>query len=136
MFGSRAVTIAAMTAPEPAADPFRRAVDGVLAGEQLTQRHWQVLHALAFGAMDALDLRDVLAPFGGPVDVSAVLADLSARGWVSGDGAGRMTHTAAGRAADHGLFDRISALRRGLTAAIERPAGEVRAPSGRRSRPA
>jgi hypothetical protein len=54
-----------MTAPEPAADPFTRAVDGVLAGERLTRRHWQVLHALAFGAGDALDLRDVLAPSAG-----------------------------------------------------------------------
>jgi hypothetical protein len=39
-----------VTAPEPTADPFTRAVDGVLAGERLTRRHWQVLRALASGA--------------------------------------------------------------------------------------
>ncbi|WP_091540049.1 hypothetical protein [Modestobacter sp. DSM 44400] len=58
-------------------------VDHSLAAEGLTRRHWQALHALSSGVMDEPCLRDVLAPFGGPVDVGSVVADIEARGWVT-----------------------------------------------------
>jgi hypothetical protein len=94
---------------------LEQVVDRALSGEGLSRRHWQVLHALGSGGMQELDLRATLAPFGGPVDVPPVLADLTARGWVSRTGAGRLEHTEAGRAADERLVGQIAQLRRQVT---------------------
>ncbi len=109
-----AVTDAAGPAGTPGAVEQRieAAVDAALAAEGLTRRHWQTLHALAFGGMDAFDLRDVLAPFGGPVDVGPVVEDLRARGWVERDPGGLLGLSPDGRVADGRLFELVAGLRR------------------------
>ena len=94
---------------------LEQAVDTALAGDGLTRPHWQVLHALGPGGASEADLHAALAPFDGPVDVRAVLAELAERGWVTRTPAGRLAHTAAGRAADGRLLDRIGHVRRQVT---------------------
>jgi hypothetical protein len=117
-----AATIAGMTEQRPIGwwvkhldDLLEQVVDRSLAADGLTRRHWQVLHALSFGSMDERDVRDVLAPFGGPVDAGSVVADLTARGWVTRGEDGRFGHSGAGRAAEERLFGRITQLRRAVT---------------------
>ena len=90
-------------------EALEQVVDTAVAGDGLTRRHWQVLHALGPGGMTEADLDAVLAPFGGPGDA---LAELAGRGWVTRTTAGRLAHTVTGRAADARLFDRIGQLRR------------------------
>lgn len=90
-------------------------VGRVVADEELTRRHWQVLHALGSGSTAEPDLHDVLAPFGGPAEVAPVVAELVDRGWVTRIDAGRLMRTAAGAAADERIGGRISTLRRQVT---------------------
>ncbi|SNR87634.1 MarR family winged helix-turn-helix transcriptional regulator [Blastococcus mobilis] len=80
---------------------LEQAVDSAVAGEELTRRHWQVLHSLAEGASG--DLRATLADF--PGDVGAVVTDLVERGWVERSTDDGLTLTAEGRAG----HDRVAA---------------------------
>ena len=58
----------------------------LLAEENLTRRHWQVLNALASGAGSQAEIDHALAPFRSEHEPSTApaVADLAARGWVSG----------------------------------------------------
>ncbi|WP_104524802.1 MarR family transcriptional regulator [Blastococcus atacamensis] len=58
------------------------AVDAVVAGEQLTRRHWQVLHSLAEGPVQEPALHAALADFGAADELAGVVAELIGRGWV------------------------------------------------------
>jgi hypothetical protein len=90
-------------------------LDGALAADGLTRRHWQVLHALDSGGLDERHLREVLAPFGRPAEVGAALGDLVERGWVTRTGTGQLVQTEDGRVADERVGGRISQLRRAVT---------------------
>ena len=76
--------------------------------ESLTRRHWQVLNTIAHGARTPEDLGAALAPFG---SITAQLADLRARGWVTEDG----TLSDAGRAAHARVEKRVEAFRTTVT---------------------
>ena len=75
---------------------LEQAVDSAVGGEELTRRHWQILHSLADGARPEGDLRSVLADF--PGDVGAVVTELVGRGWVerSAEGVGLTREGRAG----------------------------------------
>jgi hypothetical protein len=62
----------------------------VLDTESLTRRHWQVLNTIALGARTPEEVDAALAPFGATVHQ---LADLRARGWVTGNGEPRRSLT-------------------------------------------
>ena len=94
---------------------LEQVVDSALAGDGLTRRHWQVLHALDSGGLAEAELHSALAPFGAPADVTPVVAELAARGWVTGPQGGRLEHTEAGRAAHERVAGRIAGLRRQVT---------------------
>ncbi len=84
-------------------------VDGAVAGEGLTRRHWQVLHSLSAAPSDEAELARALADFGG--DVPAVAADLYGRGWVDRS-TGTLALTAEGRTAHERLERAIGRVRR------------------------
>jgi hypothetical protein len=118
----RGATIPAMTGQQPIGwwvkrldELLEQVVDLALAGEGITRRHWQVMHALGSGGMEEDALRSALSPFGGPVDVTAVLAELTGRSWVTGSRGGWVELTEVGRAAHERLFGRIGRLRRQVT---------------------
>ena len=84
-------------------------VDGAVAGEGLTRRHWQVLHTLSEAPADETALAHALADF--PGDVPAVAADLFGRGWVDRS-TGPLALTAEGRTAHERLERSIGRVRR------------------------
>ncbi|MGY1702671.1 hypothetical protein [Geodermatophilus sp. SYSU D00766] len=94
-------------------------LDGVVVGEGLTRRHWQLLQSVAGAPVPRADLHAALAGFAGPEDLGAALADLAARGWLADD-AGTLALTADGRVAHERLAAAVGAFRRrvadGLTA--------------------
>jgi DNA-binding MarR family transcriptional regulator len=92
-------------------------VDGAVAGEGLTRRHWQVLHSLAGAPASETALARELADFA--ADVPAVTADLSGRGWVDG-AAGPLALTDEGRLAHERLERAIGRVRRHVADGLSR----------------
>ncbi len=94
-------------------------LDGVVAEEGLTRRHWQLLQSVAGGPVPRAELHAALGTFAGPEHLDAVLADLAGRDWLADD-AGTLSLTADGRAAHERLATAVGAFRRrvadGLTA--------------------
>ncbi|WP_346622523.1 MarR family winged helix-turn-helix transcriptional regulator [Blastococcus montanus] len=86
---------------------LEEAVDAAVAPEGLTRRHWQVLHSLAEGDAGP---RDVLRDFS--VDVGPVVADLTARGWVTRPAAGALRLTEDGAAAHDRVWRAVGRVRR------------------------
>jgi hypothetical protein len=97
---------------------LERGLDDVVAAEELTRRHWQVLDSLAAHPAPRADLAAALASFAAPEQVDAVLADLAARGWLAGEAT--VSLTAEGRTARERVAAAVGAFRRrvaeGLTA--------------------
>ena len=80
----------------------------VLASESLTRRHWQVLNTIALGARTPEEVDSAMAPFvADEGSMSPKVADLRARGWVTGDGA----LTGAGREAHERVEERVKGFR-------------------------
>src|SRR5215468_7734256 len=75
--------------------------DRALADGNLSRRHWQVLNALAAAPATSAGLAAALAPFtgGDPAALAPVIDDLTRRGWVTADAAGRAALTGDGAAA-------------------------------------
>jgi len=92
-------------------------VDGAVAGEGLTRRHWQVLHTLASAPADEAALAGALADFAG--DVPAVAADLYGRGWLDRR-SGSLFLTAEGRTAHERLERAIGRVRRHVADGLSR----------------
>jgi DNA-binding MarR family transcriptional regulator len=92
-------------------------VDGAVAGEGLTRRHWQVLHTLAEAPADDATLAHALADFA--ADVPAVAADLTGRGWVARS-AGSLALTEDGRTAHERLERAIGRVRRHVADGLSR----------------
>jgi DNA-binding MarR family transcriptional regulator len=94
---------------------LEQVVDRTVAADGLTRRHWQVLHALGSSGLEERGLHDALAPFGAPAEISAVVGDLTARGWLTRTPAGCLVHTAAGRAAHQRVLESITQARLRVT---------------------
>ena len=94
---------------------LEQVVDRTVAGDGLTRRHWQVLHALGSSGLEERELHDALAPFGAPAEIDAVVEELTGRGWLSRTDTGCLVHTAAGRAAHEQVLARITQARLRVT---------------------
>jgi DNA-binding MarR family transcriptional regulator len=92
----------------------------LLAGEQLTRRHWQVLNTVAARPVGQTELDEKLAPFVSDDQPSTapVVADLAARGWLATTADGSFALTADGVAAHTSLHDKVTANRIRLTQGI------------------
>ncbi|MER5625948.1 MarR family transcriptional regulator [Streptosporangium sp. NPDC002544] len=93
-------------------------LDGLLAGQGLTRRHWQVLNVIATDSPTLADLDIALAPFldDRRPSLRPVADDLRERGWL--EGAERPTLTAAGIRAHEELRRQVNADRARLTEGI------------------
>ncbi|GIJ46361.1 hypothetical protein Val02_32470 [Virgisporangium aliadipatigenens] len=80
----------------------------VLAGEQLTRRHWQLLNVVRETPRDAAGIAGALHPFTG---VDETLDGLTRRGWIAGDDAGRYGLTPAGVAGYAAVAEKAHAMR-------------------------
>ncbi|HEV8559008.1 MAG TPA: MarR family transcriptional regulator [Actinophytocola sp.] len=89
---------------------------GLLAGEGLTRRHWQVLNTLAGGTTSQDGLDRALAPFLDGAGNAPVVADLEGRGWVRREGG--IALTATGSRAHAALSERVGTHRRRMTEGI------------------
>lgn len=89
----------------------------LLATRHLRRRHWQIMHTLAGGPIDAAGLRTALAPFLDTEDPSPApyVAALIERGWVTVDESAVHTLTPEGIAAHTDLFARIQVQRKAVT---------------------
>ncbi|MFJ4650621.1 MarR family winged helix-turn-helix transcriptional regulator [Nocardia sp. NPDC088792] len=89
----------------------------LLATQELKRRHWQIMHTLAGGPIDAAGLKTALAPFLDAEDPTPApyVAALIERGWVTVDEATAHTLTPEGIAAHADLFARIQVQRKAVT---------------------
>ncbi|RZU30784.1 MarR family transcriptional regulator [Blastococcus saxobsidens] len=95
------------------------AVDAVVAGEELTRRHWQVLHSLAEGSVHEPALHATLADFGAPGELAVVVADLIGRGWAM-SGGGVVSLTADGTLAHDRVSRAVGRVRRHVADGLSR----------------
>src|SRR5215207_8212002 len=95
------------------------ALDGTLAAEDLTRRHWQTMNFLHQGPSDAPALVEALRPFWGQgaITLDEVLSDLERRALVADDG-GRYALTAAGPVTREEYLATMEVLQR-MTANLE-----------------
>ncbi len=89
---------------------LEEAMDAVVADEGLTRRHWQVLHLLAGGVDQEGEVVAALADF--PGDATAVVVELTGRGWVDRPGTGLVRLTAEGTAAHDRVLRAANRVRR------------------------
>jgi len=77
-------------------------------------RHWQVLNVVRSGA----DITDELRPFwtAGAITQEEVIADLAARGWLTGDGPYQLTPD--GEVAYAGIADQVHRSRAAITRGV------------------
>jgi DNA-binding MarR family transcriptional regulator len=92
----------------------------LLAEEDLTRRHWQVLNTVAAGLTRPAELDAALEPFlsAAAPSVAPVLDDLVARGWMERAGDGTVGLTSVGERAHAAVRERVVANRRTLTEGI------------------
>lgn len=95
-------------------------LDRDLADMGVGRRHWQLLNTLQAGPLEEGALAERLRPFWreGAITLAEVIGDLTERGWLEPDGAGRHRLTAGGRAAHARLAERIAATRRHLAEGV------------------
>ncbi|GAA0272957.1 MarR family transcriptional regulator [Cryptosporangium japonicum] len=87
-------------------------LDRTLASRGVGRRHWQTLNLLAEAPRTVAEATAELAPFLGPGEMLAVLAELERLGWVAGD---PYTLTADGTAALESLRTEVTQVRQRAT---------------------
>ncbi|MFE3223170.1 hypothetical protein [Nocardia sp. NPDC059228] len=89
----------------------------LLATEGLLRRHWQIMHTLSGGALDATALDVALSPFLNAQDPTAApyVGTLLDRGWVVRDAMGTYALTLDGIGAHAKLLERIGIQRTAVT---------------------
>ncbi|MGV9309098.1 MarR family winged helix-turn-helix transcriptional regulator [Nonomuraea sp. NPDC003727] len=85
----------------------------VFADQQLTRRHWQIMNVLHQSPRTAADLAEALRPFWTPgaAPLEDVTGELTRRGWLAQDDAGRYTLTAAGQAGHAAVHEKVNGIR-------------------------
>ena len=94
--------------------------DATIGDQGLTRRHWQLLDLVAGGPAGQQELAAALAPFvsDSPVEITAVIDDLTVRGWFERNPGSDLSITAAGVAAHRAISERVAATRRRLARGI------------------
>lgn len=87
--------------------------DRVLSSEGLTRRHWQTMNALRGSPQDAAALANTMRPFWGPgaITLDETTSELTRRGWLTQDDAGRYKHTPSGRTGHAAVEEKVHAIR-------------------------
>jgi len=96
------------------------AADRTFAEEQLTRRHWQVMNILSASPQEASGLASAILPFMAPgaITLEEVIGELSGRGWLTRDDAGRYRLTPAGQAGHAGLRENVAGIRATLVTGL------------------
>jgi DNA-binding MarR family transcriptional regulator len=83
------------------------------AEQKLTRRHWQILNILRESPQDAAGLSGAIRPFWGPgaITLDEVARELTRRGWLTQDGAGRYALTPAGQTAHAAVEQKVHGIR-------------------------
>ncbi|MFF2083888.1 hypothetical protein ACFVVM_08920 [Nocardia sp. NPDC058176] len=90
---------------------FDAATGALLREQELTRRHWQVLHALQIGLDTVADIDEAFAPFlisDGEQTYRPIVDDFAGRGWVEVDGE-QVRLTALGLAAHERAEELVNA---------------------------
>ena len=89
------------------------AFDRVLTAEELTRRHWQTMNALRKSPQHRAALIDTMRPFWGPgaITLDETTSELTRRGWLTQDDAGRYTLTPAGQTGHAAVEEKVHAIR-------------------------
>jgi DNA-binding MarR family transcriptional regulator len=99
---------------------IEEAFEQTLAAHGLTRRHWQVLHTVAATPRSVADLEDELGLFlrDDPGSLTALVDDLTHRGWVDRTEAGRIQLTPEGRRGHGAVQRQVEQIRRRVTERI------------------
>jgi hypothetical protein len=89
------------------------AFDRTLTGERLARRHWQALNTLHTSPQTPEGLSEAMRPFWGPgaITLDDVTGELTHRGWVTRDDAGRYALTPAGQAGHAAVQEKAQEIR-------------------------
>ena len=89
------------------------AAERTFAEEKLTRRHWQIMNILRETPQDAAGLTRAIRPFWGPgaITLDEVTGELTRRGWLTQDDAGRYTLTLAGQAGHAAVKTKVHGIR-------------------------
>jgi DNA-binding MarR family transcriptional regulator len=89
------------------------AAERAFAEEKLTRRHWQVLNVLRESPQDEAGLTEAIRPFWGPgaISLHKVTSELTRRGWLTQDEAGRNSLTPAGQAGHATVEEKVRGIR-------------------------
>src|SRR5215831_7696737 len=96
------------------------AAERTFAEEQLTRRHWQVMNILRESPRDGSWLASAIRPFWAPgaITLDEVIRELSGRGWLTRDDAGRYRLTPSGQAGHAGLSENVHRIRATLVTGL------------------
>src|SRR5262245_32389810 len=89
------------------------AAERAFAEEKLTRRHWQIMNVLRESPQDEAGLTEAIRPFWGPgvITLHEVTGELTRRGWLTQDDAGRYSLTPAGLAGHAAVEEKVRGIR-------------------------
>jgi hypothetical protein len=89
------------------------AAERTFAEEKLTRRHWQIMNLLRESPQEEAGLTEAIRPFWGPgaITLDEVTSELTRRGWLTQDDAGRYLLTPAGQAGHAAVEDKVRGIR-------------------------
>jgi hypothetical protein len=89
------------------------AAERTFAEEKLTRRHWQIMNVLRESSRQEVGLTEAVRPFWGPgaITLHEVTSELTRRGWLTQDGAGRYSLTAAGQGGHAAVEEKVRGIR-------------------------
>jgi len=89
------------------------AAERTFAEEKLTRRHWQIMNILRESPQDAAGLTKAIRAFWDPgaITLDEVTGELTRRGWLTQDDAGRYTLTPAGQAGHAAVKTKVHGIR-------------------------
>jgi len=94
-------------------DLIEAAAERTFAEEKLTRRHWQIMNVLRESPQEEAGLSEAIRPFWGPgaITLHEVICELTRRGWLTQDDAGRYSLTPAGQAGHATVEKKVRGVR-------------------------
>ena len=89
------------------------AAERTFAEQKLTRRHWQIMNVLRQSPQTEAGLTEAIRPFWGhgAITLDDVTSELTRRGWLIQDDAGRYTLTPAGQAGHAAVETKVRGIR-------------------------